>query len=142
MGLVAGLKSLCREFGDKQDIDVDFTSEDIPRSVRSDVGLCLFRITQEGLQNLKKYSGIKKAQLSVCHVGNRLVLSLCDEGKGFDASMLEKPGLGILSMRARARVLGGEFEIHSKPGKGTRIDVWVPRTSHKSVKCLSLPDST
>ncbi len=75
---------------------------------------------------MKKHSGTKKAQLSVRHMGDRLVLALCDEGKGFDANTLEKPGLGILSMRGRARVLGGEFEIHSKPGKGTRIDVWVP----------------
>jgi signal transduction histidine kinase len=75
---------------------------------------------------LKKHSGTKKAQLNVRHMGDRLVLSLCDEGTGFDANQLEKPGLGILSMRGRARVLGGEFEIHSKPGKGTRIDVWVP----------------
>jgi len=126
LGLVTGLKSLCKELRAKQGIEVDFTSEDIPRSVQPDVALCLFRITQEGLQNLKKHSGTKKAQLSVRHMGNRLVLSLCDEGTGFDANKLEKPGLGILSMRGRARALGGEFEIHSKPGKGTRIDVWVP----------------
>ena len=126
LGLVTGLKSLCKEVGAKQGIEVHFTSEGIPRSVRPDVALCLFRITQEGLQNLKKHSGTKKAQLSVRHMGNRLVLSLCDEGTGFDANRLEKPGLGILSMRGRARVLGGELEIHSKPGQGTRIDVWVP----------------
>jgi signal transduction histidine kinase len=126
LGLVTCLKSLCKELAAKQGIEVDFTSEGIPRGVRPDVALCLFRITQEGLQNLKKHSGTKKAQLSVRHVSNRLVLSLCDEGTGFDAKKLEKPGLGILSMRGRARVLGGEFEIHSKPGKGTRIDVWVP----------------
>ncbi len=39
---------------------------------------------------------------------------------------MEKLGLGILSMQGRARLLGGEFEIHSKPGEGTRIEVWVP----------------
>ena len=126
LGLVTGLRSLCREFGARQGIEVDFTSEDIPRSVRPEVALCLFRITQEGLQNLKKHSGTKRAQLSVRHMGDRLFLSLCDEGIGFDAKRLEKPGLGILSMQGRARLLGGEFEIHSKPGKGTRIEAWVP----------------
>jgi signal transduction histidine kinase len=117
---------LCREFGAKQDIQVEFTPEGIPRSVRPDVALCLFRIAQEGLQNLKKHSGTKCAQLSVRHVDDRLVLSLRDEGMGFDVNKLEKPGLGILSMQGRARLLGGKFEIHSKPGKGTRIDAWVP----------------
>jgi signal transduction histidine kinase len=84
----------------------------------------LFRITQEGLQNLKKHSGTKRAQLSLRHMGDRLFLSLRDEGIGFDKT--EKPGLGILSMQGRARLLGGEFEIHSKPGEGTRIEAWVP----------------
>ncbi len=126
LGLVTGLKSLCREFGAKQGIEVDFTSEDIPRSVRPEVALCLFRIVQEGLQNLKKHSGTKRAQLSLRHMGDRLFLSLCDEGMGFDTNRMEKPGLGILSMQGRARLLGGDFEIHSKPGEGTRIETWVP----------------
>ncbi len=126
LGLVIGLRSLCREFGARQSIEIDFTSEDIPGSVRPEVGLCLFRIAQEGLQNLKKHSGTKRAQLSVRHIGDKLSLSLCDEGVGFDTKRLEKPGLGILSMQGRTRLLGGDFEIHSTPGKGTRIEAWVP----------------
>jgi signal transduction histidine kinase len=126
LGLVTGLGSLCREFGARQNIEVDFTSEDIPSNVRPDVALYLFRIAQEGLQNLKKHSGTKKAQLSVRHMGDRLFLSLCDEGMGFDTNRMEKPGLGILSMQGRARLLGGEFEIQSTPRKGTRIEAWVP----------------
>jgi signal transduction histidine kinase len=126
LGLVTGLRALSREFGAKQGIEIDFTSDDIPRTVRPEVSLCLFRITQEGLQNLKKHSGTKKAQLSLRHMGDRLFLSLCDEGMGFDAYRMEKPGLGILSMQGRARLLGGDFEIHSTPGKGTRIGAWVP----------------
>jgi signal transduction histidine kinase len=126
LGLVAGLSSLCGEFGARQGIEIDFTSEDVPRNVGPEVSLCLFRITQEGLQNLKKHSGAKRAQLSVRHMGDKLFLSLCDEGMGFDTKRVGKPGLGILSMQGRARLLGGEFEIHSKPGEGTRIEAWVP----------------
>ena len=103
LGLVTGLKSLCREFGARQGIEVDFTSEDIPRTVWPELSLCLFRIAQEGLQNLKKHSGTKRAQLSLRHMGDRLFLSLCDAGKGFDTNRMEKHGLGILSMQgARA----------------------------------------
>jgi signal transduction histidine kinase len=126
LGLITGLRALCGEFGAKQGIEVEFTSEDVPRSVRPDVALCLFRIAQEGLQNLKKHSGTKRAELSVRLMDDRLFLSLCDQGRGFDADKLEKPGLGILSMQGRARLLGGEFEIHSKPGEGTQIEAWVP----------------
>jgi signal transduction histidine kinase len=126
LGLVTGLRSLCREFGARQDIEIDFTSEGVPHTVRPEVSLCLFRIVQEGLQNLKKHSGTKTAQLSLRNIGDKLLLSLCDEGMGFDANRLEKSGLGILSMQGRARLLGGEFEIRSKPGTGTRIEAWVP----------------
>ena len=75
---------------------------------------------------MKKHSGAKKARLSLRNFGDKLFLSLCDEGKGFDANRLETSGLGILSMQGRARLLGGDFEIHSTPGKGTRIEAWVP----------------
>jgi signal transduction histidine kinase/ABC-type uncharacterized transport system substrate-binding protein len=126
LGLVTGLKSLCREFRAKQGIEVDFTSENMPRRVRPDVALCLYRIAQEGLQNLKKHSGTKKAYLSVRHVDDSLLLTLRDEGLGFDVNKLQNPGLGMLSMRGRARLLGGKFEILSKPGKGTRIEARVP----------------
>jgi signal transduction histidine kinase len=52
---------------------------------------------------------------------------VCDEGFGFDVRELrKKEGLGIRSMEERAHLLGGRFEIHSKPGKGTRIEAWVP----------------
>jgi signal transduction histidine kinase len=59
--------------------------------------------------------------------GNILFLFIHDEGKGVDVSQLnQKIGLGIGSMRGRAQLLGGQFEIHSEPGKGTTIEVWVP----------------
>ena len=64
--------------------------------------------------------------MSLRNFGDKLFLSLCDEGIGFDANTLGKPGLGILSMQGRTRLLGGEFEIHSKPGEGTQIEAWVP----------------
>ena len=92
LGLVIGLRSPCREFGAKQDIEVDFTSEDIPCSIRPDVALCLFRIAQEGLQNLKKHSGARKAQMSLRHNGDRLLLSLYDEGIGLDKNRTENLG--------------------------------------------------
>jgi signal transduction histidine kinase len=72
LGLVTGLSSLCREFGGRQGIQIDFTSEGVvPHTVRPEVSLCLFRIVQEGLQNLKKHSGTKRAQLSLRNIGDK-----------------------------------------------------------------------
>ncbi len=127
LGLAPGVDALCKEFSSRQDIQVDFSSENIPHVVPPNVALCLFRIVQEGLQNLRKHSGASQAQVSLRKDGDRLRLSVCDEGKGFDTKeMRNKVGLGIPSMGERVRLLGGQFEIHSKPGEGTQIEAWVP----------------
>jgi signal transduction histidine kinase len=128
LGLVAGLDSLCREFAAQQHIEIDLTHENIPRSVPADVALCLFRIVQEGLRNVKKHSGAPGAKVRLERVDDRLHLLVSDNGTGFDHAQCtnKKEGLGILSMEERLRLLGGRFEVHSEAGKGTRIDAWVP----------------
>jgi signal transduction histidine kinase/ABC-type uncharacterized transport system substrate-binding protein len=127
LGLVSGLKALCDEFTSLQGIEVVFSAKNIPRSVPPNVAVCLFRIVQEGLQNLRKYSGASQGKVDLRKDGDRLFLSLSDEGRGFDAKEIRnRVGLGILSMGERARLVGGQFDIHSEPGRGTRIDVWVP----------------
>jgi signal transduction histidine kinase len=127
LGLVPGVSALCKEFAAHQGIPIDFSSVGIPAHVNPDVALCLFRIVQEALQNLKKHSGAAKAQVALHKIEDRLILSVIDEGRGFEVKETrKKAGLGIGSMRGRARLLGGQFEIHSEPGKGARIEVWVP----------------
>jgi signal transduction histidine kinase len=127
LGLVPGITALCKEFAAQQGVEVDLVTDDVPRSVHPDVALCLFRIVQEGLRNLKKHSGETKAQVRLRKAGDKLHVSVSDEGIGFDLHDLRvKEGLGIRSMEERAYLLGGRFEIHSKPGKGTRIEAVVP----------------
>lgn len=127
LGLVPGVTALCTEFAAQQGIQVDLLTKDVPHSVNHDVALCLFRIIQEGLRNLKKHSGALKGQVRLRRIGDRLLVTVCDEGTGFDLRDLQrKEGLGIRSMGERADLLGGEFEIYSQPGKGTTIEAWVP----------------
>jgi signal transduction histidine kinase len=126
LGLVPGVSALCKEFAIQQDIEVDFLSDNVPRSVRPDVALCIFRVVQEGLRNSKKHSGVAKAQVRLRGVTDKLLVSVSDEGMGFDMRELgKKEGLGVRSMKERLYLLGGRFEIHSEPGKGTRIEAWV-----------------
>jgi len=130
LGLVPAVGAFCTEFTAKQGIKVDFTADEIPRSVHPDVALCIFRIAQEALRNVKKYSGATEAEVDLQMTGDRLEISVRDEGCGFDLSKLhQNGGLGIRSMEQRARQFGGEFEIHSGLGKGTTLKVWVPLKS-------------
>ena len=127
LGLEPGVRALCEEFSARQGIQVVFSAENIPSRVPPNLALCLFRTVQEGLQNLKKHSGAAQAQVRLRKDGDRLFLSVSDQGAGFDAKkMRNNATLGLRSMGERARLVGGLFEIHSEPGKGTRIDVYVP----------------
>jgi signal transduction histidine kinase/ABC-type uncharacterized transport system substrate-binding protein len=127
LGLVPGVTALCREFEVQQGIEIDLLTDKVPRSVDPDVALCLFRIVQEGLRNLKKHSGAAKARVRLSRLGDKLLVTVYDDGVGFDThDLMTKEGLGVRSMEERADLLGGRFEIHSKPGKGTKIEAWVP----------------
>jgi signal transduction histidine kinase len=127
LGLVAGVKAFCKEFAEQQEIQVDFADKNIPSDVPGDVALCLFRIAQEGLRNVKRHSGADKAGVRLERLGERLHLSVTDQGRGFDTQTSSaEGGIGIRSMEERLRSLGGKLEIHSGPMEGTRIDAWLP----------------
>jgi signal transduction histidine kinase len=127
LGLEPGISSLCKEFSDRHGIEIDFSADKIPRVVDPTVALCLFRIVQEALQNLRKHSGAARAEVRLVKHADRISVSVYDQGKGFDMNdMKEHQGLGIRSMEERARLLSGRFEIHSKPGRGTRVEAAIP----------------
>ena len=134
LGLVPAVAALCKEFTGNQGIRVDFRSTEIPRSVYPDTALCVFRIVQEGLRNLKKHSGAEEAKVDLKMTSGRLEVTVRDEGHGFDLQGLHKnEGLGIRSMEERARSLGGKFEIHSESGKGTTLKACLPLTLEPGV---------
>jgi signal transduction histidine kinase len=127
LGLVAGVKGFCKEFAEQQGIQVDFVHENIPRGIPGDAALCMFRIAQEALRNVKKHSGADKAGVRLEWLGGRLHLSVIDSGKGFDLTQpAADHGIGVHSMEERLRVLGGRLEIKSHPMRGTRVDAWLP----------------
>ncbi|HTB92288.1 MAG TPA: ABC transporter substrate binding protein [Candidatus Sulfotelmatobacter sp.] len=127
LGLATGISALCREFAAQQNVQIDFSSDTILTSVHPDVALCLFRIVQEGLRNSKRHSGTTKVQVALREQGDKLYVSVRDEGCGFELNELDKKsGLGIRSMEERVHFLIGKFAIHSEPGKGTAIEAWVP----------------
>lgn len=127
LGLVLGVSSFCGDFADRQYIQVDFAHKDVPRSIPPEVELCIFRIVQEGLRNVKRHSGAIRAEVRLEAIANALYLSIADEGVGFDVTKRStRSGLGIRSMQERLRLLGGRVEIRSRPGHGTKVEVKVP----------------
>ena len=126
LGAVAGIKSWCNEFAERQKVEIDFRC-----SVRSalplEVGRTLFRVLQEALHNFVKHSGVKRAEVQLLEDGDEIQLIVGDLGKGFDLqTALQGRGLGLVSMRERARLVNGTILIESKPMGGTTIHVRAP----------------
>jgi len=133
LGLASGVASFCKEFTAQQGTEVAFSHQNVPRFVAPAVALCLFRIVQEALRNVKKHSGAANAEVQLERVDDALHLSISDDGKGFDAKRIsDGHGLGLWSMQERVRLVGGRFEIHSETHKGTGIDVWTPLTDESN----------
>jgi PAS domain S-box-containing protein len=127
LGLVAGVKAFCQEFAAQQRIQVDFAHENVPRGIPGHAALCMFRIAQEALRNVKRHSRAVRAEIRLEWVGEELHLSVSDRGRGFDPNKPSpEAGIGIRSMEERLRPLGGRLEINSCPAEGTTIDAWLP----------------
>jgi signal transduction histidine kinase len=82
---------------------------------------------QESLHNVVKHSGASKAQVVVTRTTNAVQLRISDNGSGFDIELAkEKKRLGLISIRERLRLVGGQFSLRSRPQQGTQIDVCIP----------------
>jgi signal transduction histidine kinase/ABC-type uncharacterized transport system substrate-binding protein len=127
LGLVLGLSSLCYEFAEQQGIQVDFANENITHGVDPEVALCIFRIVQEALRNVKKHSGANRVEVRLRGEADQLHLSVADSGRGFDTlARTGRAGLGIRSMEERLRLVGGRIEISSTRNAGTTLNVHIP----------------
>ena len=125
LGLAAGVGSFCKEFNAQHGTQLAFSHHNMPPFVSPEIALCLFRIVQEGLRNVQKHSRAAHAEVKLEMLDGKLHLSISDDGDGFDTKDTSgRQGLGLWSMRERARSVNGRFEIHSEKEKGTRIDVW------------------
>lgn len=107
--------------------------------VDSEIATNLYRITQEALNNVAKYSQAEVANVLLEKRGSDLILIIEDNGVGFDLASLsengdERGGFGLVGMRERASIVSGTFEIESAPGQGTTIFVRVPLDSRGGYK--------
>lgn len=133
LGISAAIRGFCREFGEQQEVSVEFTELNVPKSISRDDSVCLFRVTQEALHNAVKYSGANRFWVELSSAGNEIRLEVKDAGIGFNVKDVNRiGGLGLVSMRERVRAVNGRFYIESKPGGGTKIIASVPLAAGKS----------
>ena len=126
-GLARAAASFCREIADRQKVEIDFHSENIPKDLSKEISLCLFRVLQEALQNATKHSGSRHFQVSLCGASDEIYLTVHDFGNGFDpAEAMKGRGLGLTGMKERLKLVNGELSIESQLQVGATIHARVP----------------
>lgn len=129
LGLETALHGLCHELSAAHSLEIEFEAERLPRELPQEISLCLYRVTQESLQNVIKHSGAAAARVSVKLLDGEVFLAVSDNGDGFDpAAAKSKEALGLISIDERVRAVDGEAKVISTVGTGTRIEVRVPVT--------------
>ncbi len=126
-GIVPALRSYCKQFSSDNGIAVSLEAAGSFDHLPADAALCLYRVAQESLQNVAKHSGAKEAVVQLKLAQESVLMTVADRGRGFDAQAPAfRAGLGLVSMKERARLLHGRLEISSVPGEGTRLQVSIP----------------
>jgi len=129
LGVVAGIRSWCKELSQRHKMTIDFSS-DISSVVPLEVGLSLLRVVQEASHNAMKHSGVRRIEVQLREESSEIHLVITDTGRGFDLKeSAQGNGLGLTSMRERVRLMNGTISIDSKPMGGTEIHVRVPLQS-------------
>jgi signal transduction histidine kinase len=126
LGLEAALRSLARSLGEASGMTIDVDVGPLPE-LDGDVQTLLFRIAQEALNNAAKHAQATHVLLRLVARGGFLQLQVADDGIGCDPDrMVASGGSGLGGMRERLRLYGGQFELHSAAGEGTRLRAIVP----------------
>jgi signal transduction histidine kinase len=127
LGLAAAVASFCRELAERQNVQIDFRCEGIPKELPKEISLCLYRVLQEALQNAINHSGSPRLEVSLRGESNQIQLTVRDWGVGFDPAVAMKGrGLGLTSMKERLKLVAGELSVQSEPQRGTAIHASVP----------------
>ena len=134
LGLVPALRQLVSKLEERKILKTDFQVNGKERALEKHVEVTLFRIIQEGLNNIHRHAGVSEGRLRLLFSSNDLSILISDEGRGFDMAETEemrKSGtgnghFGILGMEERAKLIGASLNVISNPGEGTKIHVKLP----------------
>jgi len=127
LGLVPALQWQAREMQKRWGLTVRVAADNIGDDLGDEYKTCIYRIVQEALNNISRHSGGDTAKIVAQLQGNRIMLTIQDNGTGFDVN--KEKGLGLLGMEERVTQLGGDLRVVSEKGQGTLISVVLPLQS-------------
>ncbi|MHB1432294.1 MAG: sensor histidine kinase [Streptosporangiaceae bacterium] len=131
LGLIAALRGFLADLGETtMSLRADLRVRGEPARLRPDIELSAFRIVQEATNNVIKHSEARRLMVTIAFADSELKLQVNDDGRGFDPRLVDGQlaagHLGLLGMRERAMLVGGELTVHSQPGHGALIEASIP----------------
>jgi len=128
-GLRRALVALVEQSADSSGIPIAAEVGDVDGAFPPDAEINFYRIVQEGLNNLARHARARSGRVAVTVEDGKIVVTIEDDGAGFDAASLDgRGGMGLSGIAERARILGGRSTIRSSPGQGTTVTVHLPRS--------------
>jgi signal transduction histidine kinase len=141
LGLAAALKSHIDSFARRQGLPVELESEHLDQRLAPDLEIALYRIVQEALTNVARHAHARSCRVSLRGEGESVLVTIEDDGVGFDPAKLEplgQPrGLGLIGIRERVAQHNGTLQLETGPGQGTRLIIKLPAVGrHGSIQPL------
>ena len=128
LGLPIAMQRLVDDFVARNNIEGTLTCTDVPEVLPQPIATCLYRVTQESLNNVMRHAKASRIEIGLSRSRFGLTITITDNGVGFpsERSRNGSEGLGLLSMKERVALVDGTFSIESAVGKGTQVQATVP----------------
>lgn len=128
LGLVRALQTLCEEMTEASGLRLGFEADPFTGSLAAGAEISLYRVVQEALSNVVRHAGARRVEFRLAAEAGRLVVRLHDDGIGFDLTrcLSARSTLGLVGMKERIRLAGGDCRIISGKGEGTLIEFSLP----------------
>ncbi len=124
LGLRSAIEILASEFGKRAELKIN--TEVDPFQLDEAAEITLYRLVQESLTNVAKYAEASVVDVRLVREGDQIVVTVRDDGKGFDASRVRGSSQGLVGMRYRVQARGGRLQVSSSPGHGTTVSAVLP----------------
>ena len=123
LGLEDTLRTHARQFTQRHGLALRLSTTAVDDLLTPEQALHVYRIIQEALANVVRHASARRVSVRLARVGSRVTAAVSDDGIGFDLAAARVGGLGLVTMRERAELIGATLAIRSRPGRGTEIRV-------------------
>lgn len=140
LGLVPAINKYIEKFGERQGLSIELSTTGADRQIDGQIAVALYRIIQEGLNNVVKHSGAKRVRINIADNREYISLTIADDGRGISGDDLLKAQresrLGLYGMRERVELLQGRMDIETSPAGGAALIITIPHYDRQGGKGL------